>query len=302
MQEFPHKWQYLPWFLRQHPAPLGTDIVLCNSWNAFAFRRPGTVLVAVEHLFVLDPALAPYKSLAQAFFHHGFVWHFEKATRRNADRIVAVSSYTASAYQAKLGGEPPQVILNGIDTDFFTPPPGGREPLANRPLRILFVGNLSRRKGADLLVPIMQHLGDGFELSYTAGLRADDALPTIRNPRKLGRLDQAGVRDEYRRADVLLFPTRLEGLPLVAMEAMACGTPVVASSTASLPEVIKDGITGSLCRLNDSRSFANAIISLAANPGKLSALGSNARGAAVAEFSLERMAEDYCALFADLMH
>jgi glycosyltransferase involved in cell wall biosynthesis len=117
----------------------------------------------------------------------------------------------------------------------------------------------------------------------------------------LGRLDQEQVRDAYQHADVLLFPTRLEGLPLVAMEAMACGTPVVAHRASSLPEVITDGVDGVLCQLDDVDGFADAIQGLRAEPDRLAAMGSAARATAKERFCLSRMAREYSALFEGLI-
>jgi len=299
---FAHRLQYSPWLLSRRPVPENTDIVLANTWNAFAFKKPGTKLIAVEHLFVLDPALAPYKSWAQAVFHNLFVKNYEKASQRNADQVVAVSQYTGTTYRDVLRVDMPRVILNGIDTDFFCPLEETIEKPSNRPFRLLFVGNMSRRKGVDMLPDIMAMLGSGYELSYTQGLRVADPFPSLQNVRRLGRLDRDRVREEYRRADLLLFPTRLEGLPLVAMEAMACGTPVIASDTASLPEVIDHGETGMLCRLNDGAEFVLAIRALQSDPAKLQRLAKNARMSAINCFSIDRMINDYVYLFTELVN
>lgn len=297
LQQFASFWQYCPWGLKFIPAPPDTDIVLANSWNAFAFKRKGIKLVAVEHLFVLDPALLPYKTFPQAVFHNTFVKYFENATNKQADELVAVSQYTANAYQRVLGGKLPRVILNGVDTTFFCPDSKGKQPLDNRVFRMLFVGNLSRRKGADMLLNIMEGLGPGFELSYTSGLRVDDMFKNIRQMNPLGRLDQSQVRAAYRNADVLLFPTRLEGLPLAAIEAMACGTPVVASNTSSLPEVVEDCVNGRLCDKDDVSSFCTVLQEISKAPEELAKLGKMANEIAVRYFSIDRMVEDYVQVF-----
>ena len=301
VQRFPRVFQYAPWLLRFSEPPAGTDIVLANSWNGFAFRRHNIKLVTVEHLFVLDPAMKPYRSFAQSVFHNTLVRYFEKASMSASNVQVAVSEYTAAAHYRVLRGKKPRVIRNGIDTKFFTPPETGREPLAGRQMRLLFVGNLTRRKGVDLIPGILGSLGPGFKLDYAIGLRTEEALEDLPNARSLGRLDKEAVREAYRRADLLLFPTRLEGLPLVAIEAMACGTPVIASNTGPLPEVVKDGESGVLCDLDQHAKFVSAIRRLQKDPGLLLRLGENARRKAENSFSIERMVDDYIMLFEELL-
>ena len=301
-QRFPQKYQYVPSLLRRIEAPRGTNIVLANTWNAFAFKRPGVKLVAVEHLLVHDPAYDEYKSRAQAAFHRVFVRRFELKGHRQADQIVAVSQYTANAYRDCFGTDAPRVILNGIDTDFFCPATQAAEGLDSRPFRLLFVGKLSRRKGFDLLPTIMSFLGGGFELSYTHGPSSADPFKNMSGFRRLGRLDSKRVREEMRRADLLLFPTRLEGAPLVVMEAMACQTPVVSSNVVSPPEIIEHGVTGVLCNINDAEGFSRAVRRLRDNPIETRRMGIAARKAIVERCSIDRMADEYLQLFREFEH
>lgn len=300
-QPFAHDLQYAPWLLRGAKAPAGTDLTLSNSWNGFAFKRPGIRLVTVEHLFVLDPALRPYRSLPQAIFHQTLVGRFERASQRASDVQVAVSQYTADAHHRALGDPKPTVILNGIDTEFFTPSMAGKPPAGDRPFRLLFVGNLTRRKGIDMIAPILQALGDGYELHYAVGLRTADALANLPNAHALGRLNHEQVREAYRSADVLLFPTRLEGLPLVAMEAMACGTPVIASKASSLPEIIEPEVDGMLCDADAPAEFVAAIRTLRNDLQRLAHMALAARRKTLTRFNLARMVGEYVDLFAELL-
>jgi glycosyltransferase involved in cell wall biosynthesis len=294
---FRHGWQYVPWRLRLAREPEHTQVIVANSWNAFAFKRSGIPLVSVEHHLVLDPALAPYRSSAQAVFHETLVRRFERLSADRADAIVAVSNYTAQQLQRHLGVSESQVIYNGIDTAFFTPQP--RSQRGDRPMRLLFVGTLSRRKGADLLPQIVQRLGPEFELLFTGeGNKLVGPGPGLT---PLGRPGREALRDAYQDADLLLFPTRLEGLGLVALEAMACGTPVVASRTGPLPEIIDDGTNGRLCAVDDVDAFADAIRELKDNPDLLAQMGEAARTTVEAAFSVERMTDGYLALFDRLL-
>jgi alpha-maltose-1-phosphate synthase len=300
-QAFPHNLQYAPWLLRATRLPKNTQITIANTWNAFAFKRRGTPLIAIEHLVVLDPALRAYKSRYQAIFHNTLVHHFEQSTRRAADVLVAVSQYSAHAYRNAFGTDVDRIILNGIDTAFFTPPLERTPPDSERPFRLLYVGNMTRRKGADLLPEIMGRLGSGFTLFYTSGIRTNDPMAPTPNMQTLGRLNHEQLREQYRLADALILPSRLEGLSLTAMEAMACGLPIVAANTTSFPELINDGEHGRLCPKDDVPAFANAVRALAEDRRQTQLMGDAARERATAAFSLERMAAEYERLSAKLL-
>jgi glycosyltransferase involved in cell wall biosynthesis len=101
-------------------------------------------------------------------------------------------------------------------------------------------------------------------------------------------MNQQQILDAYRHADIVLFPTGLEGLPLAAAEAMACGTPVVATDCSSLPELIEDGVTGRLCPVDDVKAFAAAVSELAARPEHFLQMGTKAREAIEKQFSLKK--------------
>ena len=281
--------------------PNGTNVVLANSWNGFAFCRLGIKLVVVEHHCIFDSAYIPYRSFPQAIFHEQMIRRFELASLQAADALVAVSEYTAQKLHETLGGPVAEVIHNGIDTDYFCPAPSSMTPKKDRTRRLLFVGNLSLRKGADLLPDIMLKLGSGYELGYTSGLRTNNTYANVPGMKPLGRLNMDQLVDVYREADLVLFPTRLEGFGYVAAEAMACGTPVVATNCSALPELIENGVTGRLCPANDTTAFAKAIRELTADPKRLTEMGQRARAKASGCFNVNRMVEKYLTLFDRLL-
>lgn len=297
----PHRWQYFPWRLKHLTMPPGTDVILANSWNGFAFAHFPARLVVIEHHCIFDPAYLPYRSFAQAVFHETLVRHFERASFARADRVVTVSHYTAASLKSLFGVDDAQTIHNGIDTDFFTPA-AQAQPAAvqDRLFRLLFVGNPMRRKGADLLLPIMRELGPGFELRYTSGLRDDEHVPDGLNVRCIGRLDDHALREEYRNADLLLFPSRLEGFGYAAVEAMACGTAVVSSNSSSLPEIVEDGVTGSLAQVDDVEAFAAAIRALRDDRDRLARYSAAGRERVLGRFALSHMSRQYLELFEQL--
>ncbi|NDY42300.1 glycosyltransferase family 4 protein [Dissulfurirhabdus thermomarina] len=302
---FDHLFEQAPFLLSRVAPPKNTDIVLANSWNAFAFKRPGIPLVVVEHHCVLDPALRPYKNLAQHIYHTALIRRFEAASFRAADRVVAVSEYTASSLRQAFGLGGVLAIPLWLPTERFTP----REDVSadhsarteERPFRLLFVGNLIRRKGADLLAPIMAELGDDFQLRFTAGLRSSNKGTWPKNMVPLGRLSEAELLREYRGCDALLFPTRFEGFGYVALEAMACGKPVVASDNTAIPELVVDGATGILCPTGDVGAFVEACRRLAVDRDLCRAMGERGRVRAVSEFSEERNATRYLAVLKEVL-
>ena len=212
LQRFARNYQFAPWLLRHVPAPRRTAVTLTNNWNGFAFARQGIRLVTVDRFFANDPSLARYKGRLQQLYHRQLIRRYILASARRADRVVALSQYTAEAYARTLGLPKPQVILNAVDTGFYKPDEAGKPPLAGRTFNLLFVGNLSRRKGADMLAPIMKRLGAGFALHYTAGMRGSRLKQTMPNMISLGTQNAEQMRESYRGADLVLFPSRGEGL------------------------------------------------------------------------------------------
>jgi glycosyltransferase involved in cell wall biosynthesis len=299
---FPRWHLGFPYFLRFVPAPPKTDIVAVHSWFGFAFRRAGIPLVLLEHGLVLDPDYAPYRSHGQALRHRFLLRRFIGAGLRVADAVVAVSEYTARSLETVFGFTDATVIMNGIDTDFFTP--GGAaektEP-DDGVFRLLFVGHLIRRKGVDLLPEIMRRLGPGFALRYTSGWRRNLDMEVLPTMKPIGLVDQARLCDEYRNADALLFPTRFDGFGLPVVEAMACGTPVVASRCCAVPELIEDGVDGIMCPLDDVTAFVEAIQALACDRDRLAAMGARARESSVARFGVDRMVGEYIDVFSRLI-
>lgn len=279
----PLRAEYAPWSVPAPEPPAWATVAHVNSWLPPRFLPRGLPVVSTLHSCVHDQALAPYKRAAQRLYHAAWIKRIEAANLCRAQCIVAVSRYTARAAQAAFGLQNVQVIHNGVDVEQFRPI-DRRAP--NQPFRLLYVGNWLKRKGVDLLAPILQALGPGFELHYTAdrnGAHTRFALPA--NSRCLGRLDTAGLIAAYQQADALLFPSRLEGLPLAVIEAMACGLPVIAANTASLPEVIEQGVTGLLCPVDDVSAFAAAARALARDASRWLALRAAARQRAQQCFS-----------------
>ena len=281
---FPHHFELHPWDLQKTSPPLGTKIVWTNTWNGFAFKRAGIFHITTEHHCVFDPSFRPYKNFAQHLYHIAMIRQFERLSFASAEILTTVSHYTANRLLALGVSNRIKVFQNWINTNLYSPIQIFKP--TSVAFRVLFVGNLTRRKGGDLLIPIIDALGEGFELRAVCGLRGRDNL---RHPRiiLLNQLDEESLISEYRSCTVLLCPSRYEGFGYAPLEAMACGIPVVASDNSALPEVIDDGVTGLLCPTDNVDSFVAAIRKIANSPSLGQWLGSMGRLRAQRLFSEE---------------
>lgn len=291
----PHRAEFLPWSVAQPKAPPGANIVHVNTWLHTRFIPSHLPVVATMHHCVLDPALRPYKTLLQSAYHRFWVRFLEERVLTSARKIIAVSEYTERSMHDIYGTKQVTVIWNGIDLKKFSPL---WRPLPHKPFRLIYIGNCTARKGADLLAPIMKSLGPGFELRILAGLRARELIGLADNIHQIPRLsDTAAMVSLYRDCDALLFPSRLEGFGLVAQEAQACGVPVIASNSSALPEIIKNGETGFLCEQDSVPDFVSAVRSLAESTERWRTMGKAARSYAEENFAIEVMADRYLAVY-----
>ncbi len=295
----PRRAEFFPWAIATPRTPAWANIAHINTWLHAKFIPDDLPFVATMHLCVHDRLLDPYKSAAQQAYHKFWIKKIERRVIERASRVVAVSSYTGQRTAEAFRVERVHTIYNGVATSGRWK---ARALDTNRPFRILYVGNWSRRKGADLLGPIMEMLGPGYELSYTAdanGASKGARLPA--NCRCVGRLTSKQVTLAYLAADVLLFPSRLEGLPLSVIEAMATGLPVVSVARSSLPEVVVDGETGFLIAVDDVAGLANAVRRISKDATLLETMSRGARRRAEEMFSIDRMVEQYDNLYRQVL-
>src|SRR5690606_23972318 len=149
-----------------------------------------------------------------------------------------------------------------------------------------------------LLSPIMRELGEGFELYYTVGAAAEKDKKTMpNNMHDLGRLNQQEVVEAMHNSDAYLFPSRSDGNPLVAIEAMSCGLPVIGMSGSSIIETIQHGITGFLCLKEDINEFVNIIKKI--NAIDLSNMKINSRSYVVENYKASRTIDSFEAIYLD---
>lgn len=296
---FPLSHELLPVLLRRTRPPLGTDIIIANSWSGFVFRQFGLPLVVVVHHCVFDPDLRPYKSFSQILYHRFIAEPREVRSLRAADAVVAVSHCVANHLRQKLGMNGAEVIHNWVDIELFRPHP--QEVRGDGPFRLLFVGKLSRLKGGDMLAPLMRKLGGDFELRFTAEPQNCRSMNLPVNMIPIGRLAEQDMVRAYQKCDAVLLPSRTEGFGYTALEAMACGKPVIASNNTALQEIVQDGTTGILCNTGDVDAFAEACQRLVVDAELCLMMGEAGRARVLAQFSERAALRPYLHLIEHLV-
>jgi glycosyltransferase involved in cell wall biosynthesis len=277
-------------------APLrGAGLVHTSPDYAAFFARRGLPLVVTFHNYVLDPFMQTYSSKLQRMHYATSLRWFTQWAVKRADAVTAVSRFTASLVRCDLGYTGPlAVIYDGVDTAHFRPAGRTRHP---GDIRVFFSGNLTTRKGAQWLTPIVQRLQPNIRLFYTAGLRTRTRLPAAPNLIPVGRVPYPDMPRRYREMDILVMPTVREGFGMAVVEAMACGLPVVASDCSSIPELLDDGKGGYLCPVGDVAAFADRINMLAQSQKLRREMGDYNRAKAIETFGLEKMIAAYRHLF-----
>jgi colanic acid/amylovoran biosynthesis glycosyltransferase len=244
--------------------------------------------------------------LPYSFTAHGFDLHVDRHMLcekvAEAAFVVPISEYNRRLMLEECGGRAEEravVIHCGVDTDFFRPresaPP---EP----PFSLLCVGTLHAVKGQKFLVEACRLLheegidlactliGDGPDRVELAGAIAGAGLEgRVQLGGRRTRSDIAGLLRSAHAVAVPSIPTaegKREGIPVVLMEAMASGVPVVASGISGIPELVDDGVSGLLVPPGDPRSLARALRRLHDDPALRERFARAGRAKVVREFDV----------------
>ncbi len=215
-----------------------------------------------------------------------------------SDGVTAPSRFLAQATRHNFGiTRDIEVIPNFVDTGRFAPP---ASPPAGGPPRIVHSSNFRPLKRVDDVIAVFERvrrarpcrlalLGDGperprIEAEVRARGLGDDVT-------FLG--EQLDVVATLRRAHVFLLPSETESFGLAALEALACGVPVVASCAGGLPEVVREGEDGYLLPVGDVDAMADAVGRILDDPALHRRLSAAARAGAVDRFARAPMVTRY---------
>jgi D-inositol-3-phosphate glycosyltransferase len=323
--------RYLPEFfggvVRLARADGGYDVVHSHYWlsgwvGRSAKRALGVPLVASFHTLgkVKNYSLARGETPEPAARLAG-----EERVITEADRILAATPVEASQLVGLYGADPAQlrIVPPGVDGAIFAPRSRteARERLHLAGLRLaLYVGRLQPHKGPDVAVRTLaeavardpETAGDlvlaivGGPSGSTQGaevarlLELAGALGVSERVMLFPPQPQALLADFYAAADVVLVPSRSESFGLVALEAQAVGTPVVAAAVGGLRYVVQDGATGFLVEGHDPADHAARLLRLLREPALAERLGARAaRGAS--RFTWDATADELAGVYRELL-
>ena len=303
-------------------AVAGADVLHSHTWYANLAGHLGSLLYGVPHVMTmhsLEP-LRPWKAEQLGGGYALSSW-CERVAATSAAAVVAVSegmrADVLSAYP-EISPERTHVIRNGIDSCEYAPDPEtgvlvrhGVDP--ERPY-VIFVGRITRQKGVAVLLRAAAMLDPAAQLVLCAGaadtpeLRDEvTSLVAGLHASRTGvvwipeMLPKQEVIQLLSHATVFACPSVYEPLGIVNLEAMACGTAVVASRVGGIPEVVDDGVTGLLVPADDPAPLADALNALLRDPVRAAEMGQVGRERAVDEFSWDAVAAQTAELYASLI-
>ncbi len=197
------------------------------------------------------------------------------------------------------------VIRPAVDEVFFAPP---RSRASADVLRVTTTGSIIWRKGFEYALQAVRHA-----LDRGAGVRLDivgdgperqrvlftiDDLGLREHVRLLGNLPPDRVRERLHDSDAFLLSSLSEGISNAALEAMACGLPVVTTDCGGMREAVTDGVEGFVVPVRDADAMGRALARLAAEPEARLRMGKAARDRVVRQFTLKRQIGEFMALCA----
>lgn len=223
----------------------------------------------------------------------------ETAAYRAARHVFSFSTATRDSLVDDYGVDPARVTVvgaganGGVSPEFSRPAVADAADVADgRGPNLLFIGNdFARKGGPDLLTAFAQVRRRFPDATLRlVGTRPD--LPAQPGVEVLGRIhDRDHIDRLYAQADVFALPSVFDPLPLVLLEAMARGVPIVTTASCGIPDVVRDQVEGRVVRANDPTGLADALVRSLADPAHSSSMAASARLRVREEFTWERVVD-----------
>jgi alpha-maltose-1-phosphate synthase len=296
----------------------GCQLAHSHTWYANLAGHVGGMLHGIPHV-VTTHSLEPQRPWKAEQLGGGYAlssWA-EKVSIEGAAAVIAVSegmrADVLSVYPA-VDPAKVHVVYNGIDAEQYSPDPATdvleRYGVDPKKPSVVFVGRITRQKGVPVLLRAAAHLDPDVQLVLCAGapdtpeLGAEVAglVEELRKTRAgviwlSGMLSKREVIQLLSHSTLFACPSVYEPLGIVNLEAMACGTAVVASKVGGIPEVVADGETGLLVPPDEPEALAESITALTRDRDRAKAMGAAGRQRAQSQFDWGKIAEQTAELY-----
>lgn len=260
----------IQWVRKHRPDMTIAFFTLPSAPAAFILKK----LFRIPYIVSLHGGDVPGFMKEQLRIYHALTIGFIRTLWKEAKAVVTISSGLKELALKTDRKMKIDVIPNGVDAPFFQMPEQEGVVSSNRPFRILTVGRLSPQKRVDILLDAFAEVkrqissrpvqlwivGDGplrtklEEQTKALGITPDVSF--------FGWQDQENLKNFYSKVDLFALSSAYEGMPLVILEAMAAGLPIVATQVPGVDELVHPGENGTLVPILDPASMAKAILSL----------------------------------------
>jgi len=283
--------------------------VQCLGWGTLGIRALGLpVVTTIHHPLTVDRRSSFVRDVdfkdsvaTMKFYPIGM----QAFVARRIERVFTSSRASAGEIVRDFGVRPEKLcmVANGVDTELYSPDAS----VARDPNEILCVGRASDpNKGLPGLIDALARLPEHVKLT----LVDDDDPDNVARKRAqqlgcqhrlalVGRVPIEELVHLYRRAALVVVPSRYEGFGLPAAEAMACATPVVATRAGALPEVVERGGGGLVVERDDPAALAAGIAELLGDAERRAVLGARGRRGVVEAYAWPRVAAATAEVYAD---
>lgn len=327
---FPRTLSYIEWSFRtaKKVAEINTlrkiDVIEAPETNAPAF-----FLTFFSKIPLIIKLHTPYEIHCKlngvpVNFDLKLVSFFERIALKRAARVTscsrAIVTYLKENRYLKI--KDVTVVPNPIDESNFTPDTA-RNTEEDKEKLLLFVGRIEQRKGVDTLFEAFQKVwnerrdvrlqlvgGDKLRFfngkfipysEYLKGKAHDSEV--LKHVDFVGKLNRSKLVNFYRQADICIFPsTVFENFSYTCLEAMACGTPVIASNCGGFPEMIENNVSGLLVQPLQSGELAKTIIYLLENPSLRDKMGAEARKRVVGLFAIKKIVRRNLSVYGEVIN
>ncbi len=284
------------------------DVIHSSGFEGALLPRGRARAVTTHHPELppwAPPSWASPWSRARYFRWNQVAW-LEREALRKADVAFFVSA--ASRDRAAARGYPtarPRVVPNGVDSVAFAPAPEGNamdEPT------VVFAGRMDDQKGVDILLRAASHLSSGTKVRLAGGGWKEDEYRRLavelgvgERVEFLGHVTRTALPALLRSASVVVVPSRYENLPLSVLEGMACGVAVVASRVGGVPEMMDDGVEGTLVPPEDPEALGAALARILGDRNLATRMGTAGRRRILAEFTWDSVAARIEAAYGEVL-